>query len=88
MQATAFEPYTHGDLRPLLEVTESAPWPTAAQWPDPELTAGEPGPLASVRVIAACQALRSPLRVTSNLTRHTSNRVCIKPGWLHGRYDG
>ncbi len=41
VQATAFEPYTHGDLRPLLEVTESAPWPAAAQWPDPELTAGD-----------------------------------------------
>ena len=41
-----------------------------------------PDPRVSVRVIAPCQALRSPLRVNSNLTRHTSNRVCIKPGWL------
>jgi len=42
-----------------------------------------PDPRASVRVIAPCQALRSPLRVNSNLTHHTSNRVCIKLGWLH-----
>ena len=41
-----------------------------------------PDPRVSVRVIAPCQALRSPLRVNSNLTHHTSNRVCIKPGWL------
>jgi hypothetical protein len=40
-QAAAFEPYTQGDLRPLLEVTESAPWPAAAQWPDPQRVADE-----------------------------------------------
>ena len=39
--AAAFEPYTQGDLRPLLEVTESAPWPAAAHWPDAERVAGE-----------------------------------------------
>jgi len=39
--AAAFEPYTQGDLRPLLDVTESAPWPPAAQWPDAERVAGE-----------------------------------------------
>ena len=40
-QAAAFEPYTQGDLRPLLEVTESAAWPAAAQWPDHERAAAE-----------------------------------------------
>ena len=40
-QAAAFEPYTQGDLRPLLEVTESAPWPGAAQWPDPQRVGDE-----------------------------------------------
>ena len=40
-QAAAFEPYTQGDLRPLLEVTESAPWPAAAQWPDAQRVADE-----------------------------------------------
>ena len=33
--ATAFGPYAHGDLRPLLSVTQAAPWPPAGQWPDP-----------------------------------------------------
>jgi uncharacterized protein (TIGR02680 family) len=40
-QATAFESYTQGDLRPLLEVTESALWPAAAQWPDAQRVADE-----------------------------------------------
>ncbi len=40
-QAAAFEPYTQADLRPLLEVTESAPWPAAAQWPDAQRVADE-----------------------------------------------
>ncbi len=40
-QAAAFEPYTQGDLRPLLEVTESAPWPAAGQWPDPQRVGDE-----------------------------------------------
>ena len=40
-QAAAFEPYTQADLRPLLEVTESAPWPAAGQWPDPQRVGDE-----------------------------------------------
>jgi hypothetical protein len=32
-QAAVFAPYAHGDLRPLLEVTETAPWPGTSQWP-------------------------------------------------------
>jgi Putative exonuclease SbcCD, C subunit len=34
-QAAVFAPYTHGDLRPLLGVTETAPWPSASSWPAP-----------------------------------------------------
>ncbi len=34
-QAAVFAPYAHGDLRPLLGVTETAPWPGASSWPDP-----------------------------------------------------
>jgi chaperonin cofactor prefoldin len=34
-QAAVFAPYAHGDLRPLLAVTETAPWPGASSWPDP-----------------------------------------------------
>ena len=38
-QAAAFAPYAHGDLRPLLGVTETAPWPGASQWPGREQAA-------------------------------------------------
>jgi hypothetical protein len=38
-QAAVFAPYAHGDLRPLLGVTETAPWPGASQWPAPEQAA-------------------------------------------------
>ena len=34
-QAAVFAPYAHGDLRPLLGVTETAPWPGASSWPTP-----------------------------------------------------
>jgi hypothetical protein len=40
-QAAAFAPYAHGDLRPLLDVTETAPWPGATQWPAAERAAAE-----------------------------------------------
>jgi uncharacterized protein (TIGR02680 family) len=39
VQAATFAPYAQGDLRPLLGVTETAPWPGAGQWPAPELAA-------------------------------------------------
>jgi uncharacterized protein (TIGR02680 family) len=35
-QAAVFAPYAHGDLRPLLDVTETAPWPGPSQWPAAE----------------------------------------------------
>jgi len=38
-QAAVFAPYAHGDLRPLLGVTETTPWPGASQWPAPEQAA-------------------------------------------------
>jgi uncharacterized protein (TIGR02680 family) len=34
--AAAFAPYAHGDLRPLLGVTETLPWPGASSWPGVE----------------------------------------------------
>jgi len=34
-QAAVFAPYAHGDLRPLLGVTETASWPGSSSWPDP-----------------------------------------------------
>jgi len=61
-QAAAFAPYAHGDLRPLLEVTETAPWPGSSQWPAAEQAAAAlaerlfgaddlPGPLDAVRAM-------------------------------------
>ena len=46
-QAAAFAPYAHGDLRPLLGVTETLPWPGASSWPGVEqataaLSEGQP----------------------------------------------
>ena len=35
-QAAVFAQYAQGDLRPLLGVTETAPWPAASQWPSAE----------------------------------------------------
>jgi uncharacterized protein (TIGR02680 family) len=40
-QAAAFAPYAHGDLRPLLGVTETVPWPGTGQWPAAELAAAD-----------------------------------------------
>jgi len=38
-QAAVFAPYAHGDLRPLLGVTETVPWPGASSWPGAEQAA-------------------------------------------------
>ena len=60
-QAAVFAPYAHGDLRPLLGVTETAPWPGASQWPGADQVAaalagsgsgsgsGEAEPLDAIR---------------------------------------
>ncbi len=40
-QAAAFAPYAHPDLRPLLDVTETAPWPAGPRWPIAERAAAE-----------------------------------------------
>ena len=57
-QAAVFAPYAHGDLRPLLGVTETAPWPAHGQWPAPEQAVGvladhapEADPVDAIRVI-------------------------------------
>jgi uncharacterized protein (TIGR02680 family) len=41
VQAATFAPYAQGDLRPLLGVTETVPWPGTGQWPAPELAAAD-----------------------------------------------
>jgi uncharacterized protein (TIGR02680 family) len=54
-QAAVFAPYAHGDLRPLLGVTETAPWPGASQWPGADQVAaalagsGEADPIGAIR---------------------------------------
>jgi hypothetical protein len=59
-QAAAFAPYAHGDLRPLLDVTETAPWPGSNQWIPADQCAADlvqrlvgaddpPGPLAAIQ---------------------------------------
>jgi len=48
-QAAVFAPYTHGDLRPLLGVTESAPWPGATAWPAPAQAAALAGQASPVQ---------------------------------------
>ena len=57
-QAAVFAPYAHGDLRPLLGITESAPWPAAGQWSAPEQAVGvladhdpEADPVDAIRAI-------------------------------------
>jgi uncharacterized protein (TIGR02680 family) len=58
-QAAVFALYAHGDLRPLLGITETAPWPGASQWPGVEQAAAtlsegiadEADPVDAIRAI-------------------------------------
>ena len=59
-QAAVFAPYAHGDLRPLLGVTETAPWPGASSWPAP----GQ----------AAAALSDQALRVEADTVERTSSR--------------
>jgi hypothetical protein len=56
-QAAAFGPYAHGDLRPLLGVTEATPWPAPGQWPAAEqavsLLTGQPPDAGSAGAVRA-----------------------------------
>lgn len=79
-QAAVFAPYAHGDLRPLLGVTETAPWPGASSWPGAEQAAAalsegvadEPGPDDAAPIIPA-EAIRAmlPAGVTALLDAYT-----------------
>ncbi len=72
-QAAVFAPYAHGDLRPLLGVTETAPWPAASQWPGREQATAA---LAEGAVDAADpgEAIRAmlPAGVTALLDAYTA----------------
>ncbi len=60
-QATVFAPYTHGDLRPLLGVTETAPWPAAGQWPGAEQLATALSEAAHLTETDSVEAIRAML---------------------------
>ena len=82
-QAAVFAPYAHGDLRPLLGVTETTPWPGAGQWPAPQQAAAaladrvadEPAPVDAEPVDAdPVDAIRAmlPAGVTALLDAFTA----------------
>jgi uncharacterized protein (TIGR02680 family) len=89
-QATAFAPYAHGDLRPLLGVTETAPWPGASQWPSAEQaaaglaedTAGESDPVQAIRATLPAGASR----LLDAFTAATSGRA-VTDGSLKNAVD-
>ena len=60
-RAAVFAPYAHGDLRPLLGVTETAPWPDASQWPGAEQVAAALSEAAHLAETASVEAIRAKL---------------------------
>ncbi len=93
-QATAFGPYAHGDLRPLLAVTEAAPWPDPAQWPPAERAAAEladrlvgadgaPEPMDAIRAMLPGDATA----ILTAFTAATRGGRAITDGTLKGAVD-
>ena len=73
-QAAVFAPYAHGDLRPLLGVTETAPWPSASQWPGVEQATAALSEAAHLVETDSAQAIRAmlPAGVTALLDAFTA----------------
>ncbi len=73
-QAATFAPYAHGDLRPLLGVTETAPWPGASQWPGVEQAASALSEAAHLPEADSVEAIRGilPAGVTALLDAFTA----------------
>lgn len=98
-QAVLFQPYTQRDLRPLLEITETAPWPTA-QWPDPEraaetlvarLTGGEAttgGNRADPRQVIRGLLPGAAVTIAEAFTTATRGGRAVTDGMLKGTVDG
>jgi uncharacterized protein (TIGR02680 family) len=92
-QAAAFAPYAHGDLRPLLDVTETAPWPGTAQWPAAEQATAElVGLLAGDEPFDPIWAIRSvlPGAATTILDAYTAairGGRAVSDGVLKGAVD-
>ncbi len=93
-QAAAFAPYAHGDLRPLLDVTETAPWPVPGQWPAAEQVtaalvdrlAGEEDaaePLEAIRAVLP----ESAVAVLGAFTAATRGGRAVTDGLLKGAVD-
>ncbi len=93
-QAAAFAPYAHGDLRPLLEVPETASWPAASQWPTAEqatatlvdrLLGGEspPEPAAAISAVLP----EAVTVILAAVTAATRGGRAITDGVLKGTVD-
>jgi uncharacterized protein (TIGR02680 family) len=78
-QAIAFGDYARPDLRPLVGVTTSLPWPEPAAWPDPATVAGEPMLPGDVTEIldAFAAATRGGRQVTESTLKNTADRMSI-----------
>jgi Putative exonuclease SbcCD, C subunit len=93
-QAAAFAPYAHGDLRPLLDVTETAPWPVPGQWPAAEqLTtalvdrlAGEEDAAEPLEAISAVLP-EGAVAVLGAFTAATRGGRAVTDGLLKGAVD-
>jgi hypothetical protein len=93
-QAAAFGPYAHGDLRPLLAVTQSAPWPAPGQWLDPARAASEladrlasaaepPDPAEAIEAMLPADAVA----VLAAVTIATRGGRAVSEGMLKGAVD-
>jgi uncharacterized protein (TIGR02680 family) len=93
-QAAAFAPYAHGDLRPLLDVTETAQWPVPSQWPAAEQVtavlverlAGEEDPPESLEAISAVLP-EGAVAVLGAFTAATRGGRAVTDGLLKGAVD-
>lgn len=93
-QAVAFAPYAHGDLRPLLDVTETAQWPVPSQWPAAEQVtavlverlAGEEDAPESLEAISAVLP-EGAVVVLGAFTAATRGGRAITDGLLKGAVD-
>jgi len=70
-QAAVFAPYAHGDLRPLLGVTDTALWPAASQWPGAEQAVASLADSDEADPIDAIRAML-PAGVTALLDAYTA----------------
>ena len=91
-QAAVFAPYAHADLRPLLGVTETAPWPGASQWPGAEQVAAALSEAAHLAETNSVEAIRAmlPVGVTAlwdAFTAATRGGRAITDGVLRNAVD-